>query len=47
MYLTVKEYSELMRVSENAVYRACQNGLIPEAKKVGGQWRIWVEKEQL
>ena len=38
-YLTLREFSELLRLSDKTVYRLAQRGDIP-AFKAGGSWRF-------
>lgn len=46
-YLTAKQFAEQMQLSRENLYLKLQNGDVPGAKKVGGEWRIprWALKE--
>ena len=44
VFVTVKEASELLRVTDRTLYDLCRQGKVPGAAKVGGQWRIDREK---
>lgn len=39
-YLTVKEVSNFLRISERTIYRLCRDGEIAGARRFGGVWRI-------
>ena len=39
-YLTPKEYADLLRIGIETMYKLLQRGKIPDAQRVGGQWRI-------
>ena len=39
-FITVKEASVLLRVTDRTLYDLCRQGKLPGAAKVGGQWRI-------
>lgn len=41
-WLSVSEYAKRWGFSENRVRNMCKNGIIPNAEKVGGKWRILV-----
>lgn len=43
-YMTLPETAQLLRLSEKSGYRLAQSGRLPGAAKVGGQWRVNVEK---
>jgi len=43
-YMTLPETARLLRLSEKSGYRLAQSGRLPGAAKVGGQWRVNVEK---
>ncbi len=43
-FITVKEASELLRVTDRTLYDLCRQGKVPGAAKVGGQWRLDREK---
>lgn len=40
VYITPKEASKLLRVHQNHIYKLCNEGEMPGAKKLGGSWRI-------
>lgn len=40
MWLTVEEYAHAMRVHPATVRKACREGKLENARKVGRQWRI-------
>ena len=44
VFVTVKEASELLRVTDRTLYDLCRQGKVPGAAKVGGQWRLDREK---
>jgi excisionase family DNA binding protein len=44
-FITVKEASELLRVTDRTLYDLCRQGKVPGAAKVGGQWRL--DRERL
>ncbi len=39
-FITVREASELLRVTDRTLYDLCRQGKVPGAAKVGGQWRL-------
>ena len=43
-FITVKEASELLRVTDRTLYDLCRQGKVPGAAKIGGQWRLDREK---
>ncbi len=43
-FMTIKEASELLRLTDRTTYDLARRGRLPGAAKVGGQWRLDKQK---